>query len=309
MNFGNQMKLKALVTGGAGFIGSNLVDTLLEQNFDVTVIDNESSEAHDYFYWNKNAHNHDVDIRNPETRSLYDGIDFVFHVAAEARIQPAIQNPTNAVSINAYGTCCVLQWAREAGVKRVIYSSTSSAYGRHTPPHHESMPVDCLNPYSVSKVAGEELCRMYTALFGLRTISLRYFNVYGPRQPLRGDYAPVVGLFLRQLENKKPLTVVGDGQQRRDFTHVSDVVQANILAATVDVPGNGFGKVYNVGTGTNHSIIQLAKMISDNIEYIDPRPGEADATSADNAAIRKWLGWKPRVKLEDWLLNELEYYR
>ena len=156
--------MKSLVTGGAGFIGSNLVDRLIALGHEVVVIDNEFSEVHEQFYWNDKAENYKYDICDYEkTRPLYDGVDYVFHIAAEARIQPAIKNPIQAVKINSVGTCTVLQCAREAGVKKVMYSSTSSAYGRvNTPPNVETQPDDCLNPYSVSKVSGEKLCKMYT---------------------------------------------------------------------------------------------------------------------------------------------------
>ena len=222
--------MKSLVTGGAGFIGSHIVDKLIELGHEVVVIDNESAQSNEEFYWNNKAQNYKYDIRDYEkTRPLYDDVDYVFHLAAESRIQPAIENPINAVSLNCVGTCTVLQCSREADVKRVIYSSTSSGYGFNEPPNHENQPDDCLNPYSVSKVAGEKLCKMYTELFGLKTIIFRYFNVYGERSPIRGQYAPVIGIFLRQKRDGESLTIVGDGEQRRDFTHVSDVVQANIL--------------------------------------------------------------------------------
>ena len=241
--------MKCLVTGGAGFIGSNLVDRLLELGSEVIVIDNEYSDAHDQFYWNDKAQNYKYDIRDYQnTRPLYDGVDYVFHFAAEARIQPAIENPVEAVSINSVGTCTVLQCSREAGVKKVMYSSTSSAYGKNNPPNIETQPDDCLNPYSVSKVNGEKLCRMYTELYGLRTVIFRYFNVYGERHPLRGQYAPVIGIFLRQRAAGEPLTIVGDGNQRRDFTYVGDVVNANIKAALAEVDVEAYGQVYNVGT-------------------------------------------------------------
>ena len=294
--------MKCLVTGGAGFIGSNLVDQLLADGHEVTVIDNEFSSAHDQFYWNQNAQNYKLDICDYEqTRPLYDGVDFVFHLAAEARIQPAIENPIQAVYINSVGTCTVLQCAREAGVKKVMYSSTSSAYGRNDPANVETQPDDCLNPYSVSKVNGEKLCKMYTELYGLRTVIFRYFNVYGERQPLRGQYAPVIGIFLRQRAAGEPLTIVGDGNQRRDFTHVSDVVSANITAAMTYVDDQFYGQVYNVGTGTNYSVNQIARMISDNKVNIAPRPGETRYILANNQKLRKTFGWEPKVNLEEWI--------
>ena len=298
--------MKSLVTGGAGFIGSNLVDRLIEIGHEVIVIDNEYSDVHDQFYWNDKAQNYKYDIRDYEkTRPLYDGADYVFHIAAEARIQPAIQNPIEAVSINSVGTCTVLQCAREAGVKRVMYSSTSSGYGMNDSPNVETQPDDCLNPYSVSKVNGEKLCKMYTSLYGLPTICFRYFNVYGERQPLRGQYAPVIGIFLRQRASGEPLTIVGDGNQRRDFTHVSDVVKANVMAAISNPNSEAFGQVYNVGTGTNHSINQIARMISDNVINLPPRSGESRITLANNKKINKTFGWNPSVKLEEWIGNNL----
>ena len=294
--------MKSLVTGGAGFIGSNLVDRLLEIGHEVVVIDNEYSDAHDQFYWNDKAQNYKYDIRDYQnTRPLYDGVDYVFHIAAEARIQPAILNPIEAVSINSVGTCTVLQCSREAGVKRVVYSSTSSGYGMNQSPNIETQPDDCLNPYSVSKVSGEKLCKMYTNLYGLPTILFRYFNVYGERQPLKGQYAPVVGIFLRKRAVGESLTIVGDGNQRRDFTHVRDVVQANILAATKEVDSDVFGQLYNVGTGNNYSINQIARMISDNTINIAPRPGESRVTLANNQKLRRTFGWEPTIKLDDWI--------
>ena len=292
----------SLVTGGAGFIGSNLVDTLLEKGHDVTCIDNEHSDAHDEFYWNKKAWNVKGDIRDYDLmKELMGGVDYVFHLAAEARIQPAILNPIEAVSINCVGTTTVLQVARECGVKRVMYSSTSSGYGMNKSPNVETDPDDCLNPYSVSKVAGEKLCKMYTQLYGLQTVCFRYFNVYGERQPLRGQYAPVIGIFLRQKAAGEKLTIVGDGNQRRDFTHVSDVVRANIMAATKEVDSEAFGEVYNIGTGTNYSINQIARMIDWPTTNIAPRPGEARISLANNQKMRTTFDWSPTVKLEDWI--------
>ena len=299
--------MKSLVTGGAGFIGSNLVDRLLALGHEVVVIDNEYSDAHDQFYWNEKAENHKYDIRDYEnTRPLYDGVDYVFHIAAEARIQPAIENPIEAVSINSVGTCTVLQCAREAGVKRVMYSSTSSAYGlKNELPNVETQPDDCLNPYSISKTNGEKLCSMYTDLFGLPTVIFRYFNVYGERQPLRGQYAPVVGIFLRQLAAGEPLTIVGDGEQRRDFTYVGDVVNANIMAAISNPEEEAFGQVYNVGCGKNYSVNELAAMISDTTVNIPPRPAEARLSLANNSKLYETFGWKPQMKLEDWIAAQL----
>ena len=217
---------KAIVTGGNGFIGSHIVDALVNnEEFDeVRVIDNQSAESHDKFYFNRSPKvmNYVFDIGDYDLiKPFFKDIDVVFHLAAESRIQIATNNPTLAAKTNTTGTCNVLQAAREAGCDRVIYSSTSSAYGKNDSISlKETMPNDCLNPYSITKVAGEELCKMYTKLFGFKTITLRYFNVYGDRQPLKGQYAPVIGLFLKQKEQGKKMTVVGDGLQTRDFTNI-----------------------------------------------------------------------------------------
>mgnify|MGYP003119553286 FL=1 len=293
---------RAIVTGGAGFIGSNLVDSLLPLYDEVIVIDNESSESNEQFFWNEKCTNHKLDICDYENiRPLFENVEVVFHLAAEARIQPTIKNPILSAKTNVVGTCTILQCAREAGVKRVIYSSTSSGYGlKNEVPLSEEMPDDCLNPYSVTKVSGEKLCKMYTDLFDLETVVFRYFNVYGERQPIKGQYAPVIGIFIRQRDNGEPMTIVGDGEQRRDFTHVSDVVTANVLASIIENK-EPVGKVLNIGTGTNHSILEIAKLIGDNYTFIKPRLGEAQETLANIDRSKKMLGWVPSVKLEDWL--------
>ena len=298
--------MKSLVTGGAGFIGSNLVDALLDMGHEVVVIDNEYSDAHDHPYWNDDADNHKYDIRDYEnTRPLYDGVDYVFHLAAEARIQPAILNPIGAISINSVGTCTVLQCAREAKVKKLMYSSTSAAYGMNSQPNVETQPDDCLNPYSVSKVNGEKLCKMYTDLFGLDTVIFRYFNVYGERQPVRGQYAPVIGIFLRQLASGEILTIVGDGQQRRDFTYVKDIVNANIMAAISNADKEAYGQVYNVGSGINYSINEVASMISKDVKHISPRVGEARISLANVDKIYETFAWKPQQDLEEWIRKQI----
>lgn len=302
--------MKSIVTGGAGFIGSHIVDKLIELDHTVTVIDNESAEVNDKYYYNSAAAYYKLDIADySSTRALYDNADYVFHCAAESRIQQTIDNPLLAVRTNMQGTATVLQCSRETGVKRVMYSSTSSGYGLNKIfPQSEDMPDDCLNPYSVSKIAGEKLCKMYSDLFKLPTIVFRYFNVYGPREPVKGPYAPVVGLFLRQHLSGNSLTITGDGEQRRDFVHVSDVVSANIAAMLKQFSAdeNPYGQVYNVGTGCNHSILELAKMISDDIKFIPPRQGEARITLANNSKIRQTFGWNPSVKIEDYIADILK---
>jgi UDP-glucose 4-epimerase len=289
------------VTGGAGFIGSNIVDHLINLGHEVIVIDNESSESHDSFYWNENAKNYKLDICDYEnTRSLYDGVDYVFHVAAEARIQRTIKNPIRSIRTNVVGTATVLECSKEANVKRVIYSSTSSSYGRNEIPNKETQPDDCLNPYSISKVAGEKLCSMYTSIFGLNTIIFRYFNVYGDRHPTKGVYAPVIGLFDVQKQKGESLTIVGDGEQRRDFTNVKDVVDINIIAATKDIDAKYFGNVFNIGTGINYSVNQIASFISNNTINIPERLGEARETLANIDKVKEVFGWEPKIKLEQW---------
>jgi UDP-glucose 4-epimerase len=296
--------MRSLVTGGAGFIGSNLVDLLLEKGHEVIVIDNESSDAHESFYWNNNTIQSKADITDYDAiRPLFDNVDYVFHLAAESRIQPAILNPTYATEVNVVGTCNVLQACREAGVKRVVYSSTSAAYGlANTPPLSEDMPRDCLNAYSITKCAGEDLVSMYYELYGLETVNLRYFNVYGPRQPLKGQYAPVIGLFLRQKNAGEPMTIVGDGEQRRDFTYVGDVAMANYLAATSE-NSECLGQLFNVGTGTNYSVLELAQMIGGEYIHIEPRLAEARISLANNDKARSILEWEPTAVLSEWLQN------
>jgi UDP-glucose 4-epimerase len=295
-----------LVTGGAGFIGSNIVNRLLEIGANVRVIDNESSDAHEEFFWNDSADNHKLDITDYEnTKRLYENIDYVIHTAAEARIQPAILNPLLAVKSNVLGTATVLQCSREARVKRVVYSSSSSGYGRNSTPNSEDQLDDCLNPYSVSKIAGEKLCAMYSSLFNLETVVFRYFNVYGKNQPLKGVYAPVIGIFLKQFANGDPLTIVGDGTKKRDFTNVQDVVTANLLACSAILNDYDFGSVINIGTGMNYSINEIADMISRNTIYIPDRVGEAKETMAVINKARKTLGWEPTERLDEYLKKEL----
>lgn len=296
-------KMKYLVTGGAGFIGSNLVDKLISLGHDVICIDDESAECHEQFYWNDKAQNYKYDICDYNLIApLFSGVDCVFHVASDARIQPAILNPKKSIQSNAVGTANVLELCRVNKVDRLIYSSTSSAYGKKAIlPNQEIQPSDPLTPYSASKVFGENLAKVYYNLYGLKTISLRYFNVYGDRQPLKGQYAPVIGLFLKQYHEGKPLTVVGNGSQRRDFTHISDVIQANILASEVK---NGFGEVYNIGYGSNYAILEIANMISNDVKFIPSRIGEVQETLASNQKFKDLTGWTPEVSLIDWLQND-----
>ena len=292
----------SLVTGGAGFIGSNLVDYLLSKGHEVVCVDNESAECNDKFYWNPNAINVKADVTDYKAmKNVFTGVDYVFHFAAESRLQPAIKNPIEAVYKNCVGTTTVLQCAREAGVKRLVYSSTSSGYGFNPSPNIETQPDDCLNPYSASKVAAEKFCKMYSDLYGLETVVLRYFNVFGERSPTRGQYAPVIGIFQRQRDAGEPLTIVGDGTQRRDFIYVGDVARANELAALMPGIKDHLGEVFNVGSGKNYSIQEIADAISDKQTYISQRKGEMDTTLADITKIGEVIGWTPEIDVLDWI--------
>ena len=298
------MSKKALVTGGAGFIGSNLVDQLIADGYKVAIIDNESSTVNEEFYWNDKAEKHRINITDQrECSKIFSSFkpDYVFHLAAHSRIPVAIKNPIESCDVNVVGTCNMLQQSREHGVKRFMFSSTSSVYGlANVCPLKEDMPRDCLNPYSVSKAAAEELCKMYYNLFDLETVIFRYFNVYGERQPLKGQYAPLIGIFQKQKNAGMPMTVVGDGEQRRDFTYVGDIVKANILAAENENP-DILGEIFNVGTGVNHSVLDVANIIGGETEFIPDRPGEARETLADLTKSRELLGYEPSVKLEHWI--------
>jgi UDP-glucose 4-epimerase len=290
------------VTGGAGFIGSHLVELLIDRGHEVVVVDNESAALNEVFYWNDQAANHKIDVVDyTSLRPLFDGIDYVFHLAAESRLQPAIKNPVEAVQKNVVGTTVALQCARDAAVSRFVYSSTSSGYGLNTPPNREDQPDDCLNPYSLSKIFGEKLSKLFTNLYGLETVALRYFNVYGERAPTGGQYAPVVGIFLEQYGKGQPLTVVGDGTQRRDFIHVRDVAAANLLAATARIADGWLGEFFNVASGDNVSIIELARLISDDIEFIERRVGEAETTLGSIEKISDALGWRPMIEVRRWV--------
>ena len=296
---------KAIVTGGAGFIGSHIVDRLVKENYQVLVIDDESADTHESFYYNKEAFYCKESVQNyDKIVSLFSNVDVVFHLAAESRIQPCIHNPLMAATANALGTCSVLQASKLNNVRRVVYSSTSASYGEiNKAPFTEEMRPNCLNPYSVSKVAGEEFCRIYYEMYGLETITFRYFNVYGERQPLKGQYAPVVGLFQEQHKRGEPMTIVGDGEQTRDFTYVSDVVEANMLAATT-TNNQAFGQVFNIGTGNSCSIIELTKMVggpNPEITFIPPRPGELRHAKADISKAKTLLHWEPKTSLKEWI--------
>jgi UDP-glucose 4-epimerase len=288
---------KVLVTGGSGFIGSHLVDRLIELGHNVISVDTKAK-------LNPNAAGRLVNINDrSHTVDSYKDVDYVFHVAGQARVQPSIHNPQDSIINNVNATAKVLQLSKQAGVKRVIYSMTSSIYGSHQPPHTEDMHPQPLSPYAVSKLAGEQLCKVYSELYGLETASLRYFNVYGPRESEFGEYTTVVKKFLQQQAAGHPLTIVGDGEQRRDFTHVYDIVEANIAA--MNYQGELKGEIFNIGAGHNYSVNGVAKLISDSHQYLPARPGEARETLADNSKAREVLGWTPKLNLEDYIAESL----
>ena len=292
---------KCLVTGGCGFIGSNIVDRLISDGHEVIVLDNKSADNAKFFV-NEKAQYACQDISNYQlTNTFYAGVDYVFHLAAESRIGPSIDNPLDTVQKNCLGTATVLQCARKWEVKKVMYSSTSSGYGNNPHPNVETQPDDCLNPYSVTKIAGEKLCKMYTDLFGMKTVTFRYFNVYGDRAPRTGQYSPVIGIFFRQRDASEDLTIVGDGEQRRDFVHVSDVVSANLAAAFNDVDDEHYGQVYNVGSGKNYSVNEIASWISDKQVHLPERVGEVRVSLANIDKIKNVFGWEPKVDLEEWV--------
>jgi len=295
----------SIVTGGAGFIGSHIVEKLKQLDHMVVVVDNEYSD-NDNFHWRKDTLNVNIDITDYKgLKKAFTGADYIFHCAAEARIGPAIKNPLNALHINTMGTCNVLQCAREVKAKKVLYSSTSSGYGLNEAPNIETQPDDCLNPYSVSKIAGEKLCKMYTDLYGLNTIIFRYFNVFGERAPRKGQYAPVTGIFLRQKAAGEALTIVGDGEQRRDYIYVKDVANANVMAAISNPDDDAYGQVYNVGSGKNYSVNDIASFISDDTINIPPRIGEARNSLANIDKIQKTFAWRPEVDVEEWIKTQL----
>ncbi len=308
--------MPVLVTGGAGFIGSNLVDELMTQGMEVRVLDDLSEGKMENLARWKNHKNFQFfkgSILDYElVRRACDHVTCVFHLAADSRIQTGITNPLHSFNTNVQGTANVAEAARQSGVRRIVYSASSSAYGRGEMPDggfHEDCRTDCLNPYSMSKKAGEDVMDVYNRLYGLSTCALRYFNVYGPRHQEEGRYATVIAIFRRQLRLGQKMTIVGDGTQRRDFTFVGDIVRANMLG----MMNNEATGVFNIGTGTNHSINELANLCEvrhfpngmlnsqQNFEYIPPRLGEAQVTLADNTKAREVLGWQPQVSLQQGL--------
>jgi len=286
--------MRILVTGGLGFIGGHLVDALVKLEHDVVVVDNNpfshnERQGVDYYY-------RDISDIN-SISDLFYNVDYVFHLAAESRIQPAILNPSLAYRTNVLGTLNVLEASKKNKIKKVIYSSTSSVYGlTQTFPTHERCYIDCLNPYAHSKFLGEELFRQYS--HEVSSIILRYFNVFGENSPINGPYVPVVGIFKEQARQGLPLTIVGDGSRRRDFVYVGDVVSANIVSMKSSI---GRANVFNIGSGRNITIRELADKISTNQIHIPDREGEADNTLACIDSAKEFLKWEPNIFIEDWV--------
>lgn len=287
------------MTGGAGFIGSHIVDMLVAQGHEVRIIDNLLTGKRERI--NPKAAFYELDIREPEKiRPIFDGVEGVFHTAAQPRMQYSIEQPKLTNDINITGTLNVLLASRDAGVGRVVYSASSSAYGKNNPmPLKESLPAEPIIPYAIQKRVGEQYCRMASVFYGLETVCLRYFNVYGPRQTTAkdGPYATVIGIFLEQRQNGKPMTVVPDGKQRRDFTHVLDIARGNLLA--MESSSVGKGEIINLGTGKNYSVLDVAGMIGGLWEFSAPRKGEVPETLADNNLARDLLGWSPQIAFEE----------
>jgi UDP-glucose 4-epimerase len=295
--------MKVIVTGGCGFIGSHIVDRLIELDCEVSVIDDLSASENEKFYFNEKATYHKIDIcQKDKIENIFEGTDYVFHLAAESRIQPAIQNPSRAYNVNVIGTLNILELSKKYNIKRIMYSSTSSIYGlTNRLPTSEDTPVDCLNPYAHSKYLGEELFRQYWKTHQVDSVIFRYFNVFGERSPVKGQYAPVVGIFLNQLKNDQELTIVGDGLKKRDFIHVTDIVSANIQA--MNYIGSLESKTINVGSGKNINIKEIANLISNKQTHIDPRPGEAENTLADITTAKKLLNFDPHNDIKLWINN------
>lgn len=297
---------KVVVTGGAGFIGSHLVGVLLGQGFEVNIVDNLLGGKLERV--NPAANFYEVDIRDFEKLApIFKGTEFVFHTAALPRVQPSIQDPRTTHDVNVNGTLNVLLAARDAGVKRVIYSSSSSVYGnQNTLPFREDMEPRPLSPYGLQKYIGELECKLFSQIYGLETVSLRYFNVYGPSASTKGPYALVIGKFLEQRHRGEPMTIVPDGTQSRDFTQVRDIVRANIMAA--ESPGIGKGEVMNIGGGKNRSILEVADLIGGPKIFIEPRV-EPKHARADIGKAKELLGWKPELRLEEGIAELKKLYK
>ena len=303
--------MKIIVTGGAGFIGSHLVEELVSRSYDVIVLDNFSTGTL------KNLNNVinkiqvvECDVSKKESwMQHFSGVDLVFHLAALADIVPSIEKPLEYFQSNVMGTLNVLESSRKFDVKKIIYSASSSCYGIPDKyPTNESAEIRPQYPYALTKNLGEQLVMHWCQLYNLPAVSLRFFNVYGPRARTSGTYGAVFGVFLAQKLANKPYTVVGDGCQTRDFTFVSDIVNAIVVAAE----SNLSGEIINIGSNNTYSINQLVELLGGDVTFIPKRPGEPDCTWADITKAKKLLNWKPLVGLEsgvEILLNNLDYWK
>lgn len=302
----------AIVTGGAGFIGSHMADNLLEHGYRVRAIDNmvsghESNIAH--LAGNPDFSFEKMDIRDldPDNK-LFDGAHAVIHFAGIGDIVPSIERPMEYMSTNVQGTVHVLEGARRAGVKKLVYAASSSCYGLAATPTREDHPVVPLYPYALSKYMGEQACLHWHRVYGLPVNSIRIFNAYGTRVRTTGAYGAVFGVFFRQKLAGKPYTVVGDGSQTRDFLYVTDVAEAFRLAAETKKTG----EIWNLGAGNPQSVNRLVELLGGEKTYIPKRPGEPDCTWADIAKITRDLGWKQKVSFEDGvalMMKEIDVWR
>ncbi len=294
----NTTKKTAVVTGGAGFIGSNLTKALLKEGHEVRVVDNLSGGKREKVP--EGAVFHQLDILDGDgITGVFRGADVVFHEAALPRVPFSIEHPVESHEANVDGTLSVLVAARTAGVRRVVFAASASAYGnQEILPAPETAPVQPVNPYGLHKYIGERYMTLFANVYGLQTVSLRYFNVYGPGMDPEGPYALAVGRFISQKMRGEPLTIVGDGTQTRDFTNVRDIVRANILAATSQKVGKG--EVINIGSGRNVSVNTLAELIAPGEPRASlPPRAEAHDSKADWTLAKKLLGWEPEVTLEE----------
>ncbi len=293
--------MKTLVTGGAGFIGSNLVDRLIEENFDVVVIDNLESGYSENL--NSKAKFYQLDLTKKENEetilSALKGVDYVFHLAALPRVQPSIENPQKYHDANVNATLRMLKLSNEARVKRFVFTSSSAVYGDTDQfPTSESADLNPLSPYGLHKLIGDQYCKLFSSIYDLETVCLRYFNVFGERMPMEGDYSLVMAVFAKQMLEKKPMTIRGDGEQKRDFVYVGDVARANILAAIS--PNVGAGEIFNIGSGQNRSVNQIAALMGGETKNVDPVI-EPKITLCDTSKALDLLSWQPTVYVEDWM--------
>lgn len=307
------MPQRVLVTGGAGFIGSHLTEKLLELGHELVVLDNLSTGRLENLDHLKAYSSLSVEIRDicdyESIKDLFIGIDWVFHIAALADIVPSIQRPLDYHRSNVDGTISVLESARGAGVKRFVYAASSSCYGiPESYPTPETAEIRPMYPYALTKNLGEQYVMHWHQCYGLPAVSMRFFNVYGPRSRTSGTYGAVFGVFLAQKLAGIPFTVVGDGKQTRDFTYVTDIADALIAAAKSDIKG----EIFNVGSGNTYSINELCDRLGGEKKFIPKRPGEPDCTFADISKIREKLGWAPKVSFEEGvkaMLDNIDYWR